>query len=40
MKTYVAKMLRPSDHLQQFVESYRKLAMLPSPKKKKYHSKN
>jgi len=27
--------LRRSDHLQQFVESYRKLAMLPSPKKEK-----
>jgi nitrogen fixation/metabolism regulation signal transduction histidine kinase len=33
MKTSVATMLRRSDHLQQFVESYRKLAMLPSPKK-------
>ncbi|MBF4473356.1 sensor histidine kinase, partial [Flavobacterium sp. HJJ] len=35
MKNSVATMLRRSDHLQQFVESYRKLAMLPSPKKKK-----
>lgn len=33
MKSSVATMLRRSDHLQQFVESYRKLAMLPSPKK-------
>lgn len=33
MKTSVATMLRRSDHLQQFVESYRKLAMLPTPKK-------
>jgi nitrogen fixation/metabolism regulation signal transduction histidine kinase len=35
MKTSVVTMLRRSDHLQQFVESYRKLAMLPSPKKEK-----
>ncbi len=35
MKNSVAAMLRRSDHLQQFVESYRKLAMLPSPKKEK-----
>jgi two-component system nitrogen regulation sensor histidine kinase NtrY len=35
MKNSVAAMLRRSDHLQQFVESYRKLAMLPSPKKGK-----
>jgi two-component system nitrogen regulation sensor histidine kinase NtrY len=35
MKTSVATMLRRSDHLQQFVESYRKLAMLPSPQKEK-----
>lgn len=35
MKTSVATMLRRSDHLQQFVESYRKIAMLPSPKKAK-----
>jgi two-component system nitrogen regulation sensor histidine kinase NtrY len=35
MKSSVATMLRRSDHLQQFVESYRKLAMLPSPKKEK-----
>ncbi|MFV8369510.1 sensor histidine kinase [Flavobacterium sp. LB2R40] len=33
MKSSVATMLRRSDHLQQFVESYRKLATLPSPKK-------
>lgn len=33
IKNSVATMLRRSDHLQQFVESYRKLAMLPSPKK-------
>ncbi|MFE3867729.1 sensor histidine kinase [Flavobacterium sp. LS2P90] len=33
MKSSVTTMLRRSDHLQQFVESYRKLAMLPSPKK-------
>lgn len=33
MKNSVATMLRRSDHLQQFIESYRKLAMLPSPKK-------
>jgi two-component system, NtrC family, nitrogen regulation sensor histidine kinase NtrY len=31
----VATMLNRSDHLQQFVESYRKLAMLPSPVKEK-----
>ena len=35
MKSSVATMLNRSDHLQQFVESYRKLAMLPSPKKEK-----
>lgn len=35
MKSSVATMLRRSDHLQQFVESYRKLAMLPSLKKEK-----
>lgn len=35
IKFSVATMLRRSDHLQQFVESYRKLAMLPSPKKEK-----
>lgn len=35
MKSSVATMLRRSDHLQQFVESYRKLAMLPSPVKEK-----
>lgn len=31
----VETMLRRSDHLQKFVEGYRKLAMLPSPKKEK-----
>ena len=35
IKSSVATILRRSDHLQQFVESYRKLAMLPSPKKGK-----
>lgn len=35
MKQSVITMLNRSDHLQQFVESYRKLAMLPSPKKEK-----
>jgi two-component system, NtrC family, nitrogen regulation sensor histidine kinase NtrY len=35
MKSSVSTMLHRSDHLQQFVESYRKLAMLPSPKKEK-----
>ncbi len=35
MKSSVATMINRSDHLQQFVESYRKLAMLPSPKKEK-----
>lgn len=35
MKNSVSAMLRRSDHLQQFVESYRKLAMLPTPKKEK-----
>jgi two-component system nitrogen regulation sensor histidine kinase NtrY len=35
MKQSVATMLNRSNHLQQFVESYRKLAMLPSPKKEK-----
>lgn len=35
MKSSVATMLNRSDHLQQFVESYRKLAMLPSPKNEK-----
>lgn len=33
MKQSVETMLNRSDHLQQFVENYRKLAMLPSPKK-------
>lgn len=35
MKQSIATMLNRSNHLQQFVESYRKLAMLPSPKKEK-----
>lgn len=35
MKQSVATMLKRSDHLQQFVESYRKLAMLPTPQKVK-----
>ncbi|WP_281233174.1 sensor histidine kinase [Flavobacterium gelatinilyticum] len=35
IKNSVGTMLRRSDHLQKFVEGYRKLAMLPSPKKEK-----
>lgn len=35
IKNSVKTMLRRSDHLQKFVEGYRKLAMLPSPKKEK-----
>ncbi|WP_294959842.1 ATP-binding protein [uncultured Flavobacterium sp.] len=35
MKQSVQTMLKRSDHLQKFVEGYRKLAMLPSPKKEK-----
>lgn len=35
MKHSVQTMLKRSDHLQKFVEGYRKLAMLPSPKKEK-----
>ncbi|WP_278021886.1 sensor histidine kinase [Flavobacterium ginsengisoli] len=35
IKHSVHTMLRRSDHLQKFVEGYRKLAMLPSPKKEK-----
>ncbi|MEC4048555.1 ATP-binding protein [Flavobacterium sp. SUN046] len=35
MKESVFTMLNRSNHLQEFVESYRKLAMLPSPKKEK-----
>lgn len=35
IKHSVETMLRRSDHLQKFVEGYRKLAMLPSPKKEK-----
>ncbi|WP_428232469.1 sensor histidine kinase [Flavobacterium sp.] len=35
VKNSVETMLRRSDHLQKFVEGYRKLAMLPSPKKQK-----
>jgi len=33
IKNSVETMLKRSDHLQKFVEGYRKLAMLPSPKK-------
>lgn len=35
VKNSVETMLRRSNHLQKFVEGYRKLAMLPSPKKEK-----
>ncbi|MEZ0184461.1 histidine kinase [Flavobacterium oncorhynchi] len=35
VKNSVETMLRRSDHLQKFVEGYRKLAMLPSPQKEK-----
>ncbi|MCV9928704.1 HAMP domain-containing histidine kinase [Flavobacterium sp. LS1R49] len=35
IKNSVSTMLRRSDHLQKFVEGYRKLAMLPSPKKER-----
>lgn len=35
IKNSVETMLRRSDHLQKFVEGYRKVAMLPSPKKEK-----
>lgn len=35
IKQSVVTMLNRSDHLQQFVESYRKLAMLPTPQKEK-----
>ena len=35
MKQSVQTMLNRSNHLQQFVESYRKLAMLPTPQKEK-----
>ncbi|MBS7255325.1 sensor histidine kinase [Flavobacterium branchiicola] len=35
IKNSVGTMLRRSDHLQKFVEGYRKLAMLPSPKKQR-----
>lgn len=35
IKLSVATMIHRSDHLQNFIESYRKLAMLPSPKKEK-----
>jgi two-component system nitrogen regulation sensor histidine kinase NtrY len=35
MRQSVSTMLNRSDHLQQFVEGYRKLAMLPSPNKQK-----
>ncbi|MCP2029354.1 nitrogen fixation/metabolism regulation signal transduction histidine kinase [Flavobacterium sp. HSC-32F16] len=40
IKNSVETMLRRSDHLQKFVEGYRKLAMLPSPKKEKIELKN
>ncbi|OIV43319.1 sensor histidine kinase [Flavobacterium johnsoniae] len=40
IKNSVETMLRRSDHLQKFVEGYRKLAMLPSPKKEKTALKN
>jgi two-component system nitrogen regulation sensor histidine kinase NtrY len=35
IKQSVATMIHRSDHLQNFIESYRRLAMLPSPKKEK-----
>ncbi|WP_026109900.1 PAS domain-containing sensor histidine kinase [Flavobacterium sp. WG21] len=35
VKNSIETMLRRSDHLQKFVEGYRKLAMLPTPKKEK-----
>ena len=35
VKNIFETMLRGSDHLQKFLEGYRKLAMLPSPKKEK-----
>jgi len=35
IKQSVTTMIHRSDHLQNFIESYRKLAMLPSPKKKR-----
>ncbi|MBZ4035512.1 HAMP domain-containing histidine kinase [Flavobacterium sp. 17A] len=35
IKNSVQTMLRRSDHLQKFIEGYRKLAILPSPKKEK-----
>ncbi|WP_426483771.1 sensor histidine kinase [Flavobacterium sp. 2] len=40
IKNSVGTMLRRSDHLQKFVEGYRKLAMLPSPKKQKIELKD
>lgn len=40
VKNSVETMLRRSDHLQKFVEGYRKLAMLPSPKKEKIELQN
>nr|WP_317131768.1 HAMP domain-containing sensor histidine kinase [Flavobacterium resistens] len=40
IKNSVETMLRRSDHLQKFVEGYRKLAMLPSPKKQKIELKD
>ncbi|WPO79650.1 HAMP domain-containing sensor histidine kinase [Flavobacterium sp. KACC 22761] len=40
IKNSVGTMLRRSDHLQKFVEGYRKLAMLPSPKNQKLELKD
>ncbi|WP_431243159.1 sensor histidine kinase [Flavobacterium sp. P21] len=40
IKNSVETMLRRSNHLQKFVEGYRKLAMLPSPKKQKIELKD
>lgn len=40
IKNSVQTMLRRSDHLQKFIEGYRKLAMLPSPKKEKIDLQN
>ena len=40
VKNSVETMLRRSDHLQKFVEGYRKLAMLPSPKREKIEVKH
>lgn len=35
IKQSVSTMIHRSDHLQNFIQSYRKLAILPSPKKRK-----